>query len=166
MPQKKLQVMNQQACPVNYKRVNVYLIKFYSTIVAALLMMFLLAGWHIPMYVLAVDFGIRVLLGVKYSPLCQLLNFVLKYLQVKPREIDASTKQFAARLGMLFSASIALLIWADHLAAARIVAVIFLVAVMAEVLLDFCIACWLESIWKSYFDQKNATVQEKFFDGS
>ncbi len=158
--------MNQQACPVNYKRVNVYLIKFYSSIVAALLMMFLLAGWKIPMYLVAVDFSIRVLLGVKYSPLCRALGLVLDYLQVKPREIDASTKQFAARVGMLFSVSVALLIWSGALTAARVVAVVFLVAVLAEVVLDFCIACWMESVWKSYFGSKGRHEQEQFFDRS
>ncbi len=155
--------MNQQVCPVNYKRVNVYLIKFYSTIVAALLMMFLLADWRIPMYVLAVDFSIRVLFGVRYSPLCRGLGLVLDYLQVKPREIDASTKQFAARVGMTFSVGVALLIWTGALTAAKVLATVFLVAVLSEVMLDFCIACWMESVWKSYFGRKR-DAQEKFFD--
>ncbi len=158
--------MNQQACPVNYKRVNVYLIKFYSTVVAALLMMFLLADWRVPMYVLAVDFSIRVLFGVRYSPLCRALGLVLDFLQVKPREIDASTKQFAARVGMLFSVSVALLIWTGALTTARVVAVVFLAAVLSEVMLDFCIACWMESVWKSYFGRKRRDEQERFFDRS
>ncbi len=144
------------ACPINYKKVNIYLIKLYSALAATLLIMYLTAEWVWPVYVLAVDYFLRVFLGIRYSFICRLLNFVLQYLHVEPKEIDASSKAFAARLGMSFTLFLTFSIIMDWPVAARITAVIFLIAVLLEVIFSFCLACYFQNLWRHFRQNKNS----------
>ena len=150
--------MAEQACPVNYKQINAYLIKFYSTIVAAILMMYLFAGWKWPVYLLTADFLIRITAGIRYSPLCIFLNAVMKYLRIKPREIDASTKVFAARVGFMFSLLLSLSVFLHWHLVSLITGTVFLLAVLAEVMLDFCVACYLESLFIKKENKKQGGI--------
>ncbi len=150
--------MTEQACPVNYKQINAYLIKFYSTIVAAILMMYLFAGWKWPVYFLAVDFFIRITAGIRYSPLCIFLNTMMKYLNIKPREVDASTKVFAARVGFMFSLLLGLSVFLHWHLVSLITGTVFLLAVLAEVMLDFCVACYLESLFIKKENKKQSGI--------
>ncbi len=154
--------MNQQACPVGYKKVNVYLIKFYSSVIAIFLFTFLFFGWKVPIYIITIDFAIRVFFGIEYSFVCKILNFVLKTLQIQPKEIDAKSKAFAAKVGLMFSFMLSIaLLWNAH-TWATVIAIIFLTAVLFEVVLNFCAACYMESLWRKYFAKK--TKEEEFFD--
>ncbi len=154
--------MNQQACPVNYKKVNVYLLKFYSSIIALFLLGYFFFGWTVPIYIITIDFAIRVFLGIEYSFECKILNLILEILHIQPKEIDASTKMFAAKVGLLFSVSLSLALLFQKETLATIIAVVFFMAVFAEVVLNFCAACYMESLWKKYFGRK--TEQERFFE--
>ena len=154
--------MNQQACPVGYKKVNVYLIKFYSSIIALFLFTFLFFGWKLPIYIITVDFAIRVFLGIEYSFVCKILNFILHSFHVQPKEIDARSKAFAAKVGLTFSVALSIALLLNAQTWAVVIAIIFLTAVLLEVVLNFCAACYMESLWRKYFVKK--TEEEKFFE--
>ncbi len=156
--------MNQHAaCPVNYKKVNVYLIKFYSALVASFLIMYLTADWKGPIYVLAVDYFLRVVLGIRFSFICHLLNGTMRYLGIEPKEIDASAKAFAARVGLGFTWLLALSILFNWNLTAKITAAVFLIAVLLEVIFSFCLACQLESLWRK-FNHKNHKENQGIFE--
>ena len=157
--------MKDMYCPVNFKKVNIYLIKFYSIIVAALLIMFILADWKLPIYILTIDFVLRVTAGIAYSPLCVLLDGILRFFRVCPRQTDARTKQFAAVVGMLFMFIISVLSFTHHHIIARLVAAFMLVVVLAEIMAGFCVACWVYSYYSKLKAGRRRRKNENIFTG-
>ena len=154
--------MENFGCPVNYKKLNAPLIKFYSIIIAALLIMFLLADWRLPVYLVTFDFMLRVLAGTAYSPLCILLDGVLKFFKVCPRPVDAAAKQFAAFTGMLMMLAVSILSFNGHMTAARVVAAVMLAVVLAEVMAGFCVACRVYAAYQKLMTGRRVSGNDIF----
>ena len=116
--------------------------------------MFILAGWRLPLYLLTLDFILRVLAGAAYSPLCILLGGVLQFFRVCPQPVNAGTKQFAAFIGMLFLILISVLDLNGHTGAARGVAIFLLLVMLAEIMAGFCLACRVYTLYHRWFPRK------------
>ena len=140
-----------QACPVSYEQVDKHLIKVYSSIVLSVLFFTLLTGSYLLMYLITLDFIIRVFAGIKYSPLCKLLTSSMKISRLKPVLVNAGTKKIAAQVGLFFCLSICLFHLLGWQLLAQIFIFMFITAISIDLLFNYCLACKMQSLYLSYF---------------
>ena len=139
-----------EACPISYSQVNKHLIKAYSSTVLVVLLATVLTGNHVGMYLITIDFLIRVFIGIKYSPLCNVLTQSLKITALKPLLVNAGAKQIAAQIGLLFCALICLTHWMELPILASGLTVMFGIAILLDLILDYCLACKMQSLYLTY----------------
>jgi hypothetical protein len=132
-------------CPVSLDQVNQYVVKIYSSIVLFTLIYTMFSGSYYGVYLLTLDFMIRVFLSIKYSPLCILITYSLKITQVPPKMIDSQRKKIAAYFGLFFSVLISLFSLVHLFVPAVIVAVMFSLAIAIDLIFDYCLACKISS---------------------
>jgi hypothetical protein len=134
------------ACPISYTTVDKHLIKLYSSIVLTVLIYTFITQHYLPMYLISIDFAIRVLIGIKYSPLCNLLTTSLKITPLKPLLVNAKTKKIAAQVGLLFCVLICIFHWLEFSLTSQIFIIMFMIAIFLDLFFDYCLACKMQSI--------------------
>ena len=112
---------------------------------ALLTMVITLAGliggaWWV-MAFLAIDFAVRGVLNPRWSPLSQASAVLTRWLPLAHKPIYFPPKQFAARVGLVFSASAAVLLWIDFPWAAGVAMVTLVVFAGLECFLNICMGC-------------------------
>jgi hypothetical protein len=137
-----------KACPISIDRVDKYLLKSYAAIVVLFLFLFLI-GYRIPFVFITADFIIRVFFGIKFSPTCFMIRYVFSLLHIRPRLINAGPKKFAAYVGLVFSLSILVSCSFEFFTIANVFASMFLVALLLELVLDYCLACQMQTWYLS-----------------
>jgi hypothetical protein len=137
---------SSSACPVSYTAVDKYLIKAYSLIVLLTLIYTLLTANYFPLYLITLDFVIRVFLGIKYSPLCNFLTFSLKISPLKPLLVNAGTKKIAAQVGLIFCILICVFHLLNFSLPATVFIWMFVIAISIDLLFDYCLACKLRQL--------------------
>ncbi len=140
-----------KACPISYTQVDKHLIKAYSSIVLFTLLFTLVTGNHIAMYLITFDFLIRVFIGIKYSPLCNLLTSVMKITPLKPQLVNAGTKKIAAQVGLFFCVAICGFYFAGWHLMAQLFTLMFILAISLDLIFDYCLACKMQSLYLTYF---------------
>jgi len=138
------------ACPVSYSQVDKKLIKAYSSIVLIVLAVSLFLNNHIGLYLITIDFIIRVFVGIKYSPLCNFLTLGMRISHLKPKLVNAGSKKIAAYVGLFFSLMITLAYVFSFSTMAICMTVMFMAAILLDLLFDYCLACKMQSIYLSY----------------
>ncbi len=136
----------EQYCPIVNERVDEKLVRLNSSIVfvGLLIFVFTQAKWVIvPIFA---DFAIRVFIGVKRSPICNGLKYLLNVMDAKPHLINAGPKKFAAKMGLFLMTLIWVLLFFQLYAASNIVAFISILAIGAEAFFGFCVACQIYNI--------------------
>lgn len=91
--------------------------------------------------VLSVDFAIRAFHRPRFSPLATGGRAVASGLNLKSELVDAAPKIFAARIGLLFTLSAAILLAFGFTGAAMWIVVILSLCAFAEAAFSFCVAC-------------------------
>ena len=139
----------EQSCPIVYERVDEKLIRLNASVVfvGLLLFVFTSAKWLI--IPIIADFAIRVFFGVKRSPICFGIKFMLNAMQAEPHLINAGPKRFAAKMGLTLMTLIGLLYLFDFTLASEIVSLISLMAIGTEAFTGFCVACKIYNILQS-----------------
>ncbi|MGL4523315.1 MAG: DUF4395 domain-containing protein [Bacilli bacterium] len=95
---------------------------------------------------LGIDFLIRAFFHPKYSPLATVARIVVSKLKLQTKMVDSGAKVFAARVGLIFSSAIAVLLICNFkLAAMVVLGVLFLCSLM-ESAISFCVGCWVYSL--------------------
>jgi len=140
-----------EACPVSYQQVNKNLVKAYSSIVLITLLYTLFSGNYWAMYLITLDFFIRVFAGIKYSPLCNFLTAFMKITPLKPVLVNAATKKIAARVGLIFALGIVIFHLLEMNMLSRIFQYMFIGAIALDLFFDYCLACKLQSLYLTYF---------------
>ena len=142
------------ACPVSYDQVNKNLIKVYSSMVLIILAYTLFTKQYRAMYLISLDFMIRVFAGIKFSPLCNFITAMMKITPLKPVLVNAATKKIAAQVGLIF----ALVICITHLSGYDLLSSLFIYMFMFAIGLDlifnYCLACKLQSLYLTYFKKR------------
>jgi len=140
-----------EVCPTSLDHVNKNLIKAYSSIVLIVLMYTLFTGHYWAMYLISLDFLIRVFAGIKYSPLCNFLTASLKITPLKPVLVNAASKKIAAKVGLIFALAVSIF----HLMGFELLSDIFIgmfaIAISLDLFFNYCLACKMESMYLTYF---------------
>jgi hypothetical protein len=148
-------ISNTKACPVSLKQVDKHLIKLYSSFVLLVLSLSLITDFRIVIYLITLDFFIRVFIGIKYSPLCIILTKSLKITTIKPVLIDSGRKKIAAQIGFSLSIIISFSYLIDYSIITYSFTSIFIFAIALDLIFDYCLACKMQSIYLKFFKLNN-----------
>ncbi len=128
-------------CPIINERIDERLVRINSALVFSSLALFAITGINLILYFVLFDFTIRVVGGIKYSPICKLIRFSLNLGGFKPNLINAAPKKMAAKFGLLFSILIIVFNLLGYNIAMYIVLSIFITASFLEAIFNFCMIC-------------------------
>jgi hypothetical protein len=145
------QISNSAACPVSFEQVDNNLIKIYSGFVLTMLLTSLIVPCQIGVYLITIDFIIRVFIGIKYSPLCKIITKSIKIVALKQRLVDSGRKRIAAQVGLLFSVLISLSFLAGLSTISTVLTLMFIIAIALDLIFDYCLACKLQTLFNTYF---------------
>jgi len=95
------------------------------------------------MTLLAIDFAIRAFYRPRYSPLATGGRMISTGLSLRPNLVDAAPKIFAARIGLLFTLTTAILLFTGFPGAALVVVTILALCAFMESVFAFCLGCWV-----------------------
>ncbi|NPA37429.1 MAG: DUF4395 domain-containing protein [Chlorobi bacterium] len=139
----------KNTCPIVNERVDENLIRLNSGIIFTTLLLFILtpAKWLI--IFVALDFAVRLFLGVEKSPVCIALRYVLNAFSIEPCMINAGPKRFAAKLGFGFSLLITVLFIFNISPAAEIAGAVLALLTGIEAFFGYCVGCKIYGILTS-----------------
>jgi hypothetical protein len=127
-------------CPISNIRVDSNVSRMIAFMNAALLALYVLTGTTWLVAIVALDYGIRALWQLKYSPIRFLAIKSTNALDIPAKPIDLAPKLFASRIGFLFATTSALLIPInDHVS--LIVAGVLVTFATLEAAFDLCVGC-------------------------
>ena len=132
--------MNTLICPISKDKVNRNVVRFTGFIVAMLVLLFAITANPLIILFTAVDFYIRAFTTLTISPVAWLAKKITKTFHLKGEMIDKAPKLFAARVGLIFSATSSLLFLISPVASIT-VALILMAFALLESLFNFCVGC-------------------------
>ncbi len=134
----------QLVCPISGERVNENVVRVTALLVAMLSLTFLITKAFWMPLLLIVDFSVRGFGWRTVSPLARLAQLFVRLSGRTPRMIDFAPKEFAARIGFVFS--VGLLVahsssasWAPTVAS--LIAAVLTLFALLEALANFCAGC-------------------------
>jgi len=131
----------EKYCPIVSETVDSKLIRINAFLILVTLMFFFLSPYKWPIYVVAVDFLIRVLFGMRNSPVCKAIQYSMDIAKIEPYKVNAGPKKIASRFGLTFSLLIIIFQLLNIEIAGDVVTVIFIIATGLEAFVDFCLVC-------------------------
>lgn len=132
--------MNSLICPISTNRTNRSIVRLTGLLVALSLVTYIVTGHILIILALAVDFYIRAFTKLKFSPLSFIGSKISQLLKLNVKLIDKAPKIFAARVGLVFSLTIALLSLINP-TASIIISLILISFALLESVFNFCVGC-------------------------
>ncbi len=132
-------IKHAQSCPVSHQLIDENVVRLTAFFTVASL----LVGWFFPLawFFLLLDFVLRIK-ATHLSPLARISRYLMhKVFKFKPKTIDAKPKQFAAKIGLVFSLALTISIVLQLPYLGQLVLVLFLTAASLEAFLNFCLGC-------------------------
>jgi hypothetical protein len=135
-----------QACPINSETVNNRVVRIVAGEVVVIAIVFIIWPQWWLLLSLAGDFLLRALGYRKYSPLATIARTLVAALRLDKQPVNAAPKQFAAKIGVGFALTTAVLALIGLTLAARLVAAGLLGAASLEALFGYCVGCKIYSL--------------------
>jgi len=133
-------------CPFSPKTANERVVRLTAFLVVLLMLAGLFSRLHWIALLLCFDFFIRGFTARPWSPVRRGAKALARLLRLQPKIINAGPKIFAAKIGCVVTAMIALLAFTELQTAARILAGILILMAGAEAFFSICVGCHLYSI--------------------
>ncbi len=148
--------MKALICPVSVEKIDNNIARLTGILTSIMIILFLITQniWFI--VILTLDFLIRSLVKVKYSPLSWISAKLVHYLSLKVKLIGKAQKIFAARIGFLFSFLSSIFYYIDPFSS-FIISGILLFFALLEGVLDICVGCLIYTYLVYPFFGKDAT---------
>ena len=141
----------EKSCPIEYHSIDLRVVRLNAFFVFFFSLLYLFTEIQILIYLVSLDFFIRVFLGAKYSPVCYVIKKILNISGSKPELINAGPKTFAAKIGLIFSLLIILFSSVNYYTIANIITIILVIASGLETFFNFCLACKVYPFYKKIF---------------
>jgi len=138
------------SCPVNFIKIDENQSRIQSLLVALVAMSIVLTGIIDLAALLVYDYFARIFLSQKFSPFAQIALFIIRIFKIKERLVDSAPKNFASKIGLIFSIAIFTSFTLGSQEAVIIFAVILAVSAGLESFLNFCIGCKFYAILKHF----------------
>jgi hypothetical protein len=130
-----------KSCPIAFREIDGTVSRLNALSVTATLVLFLVTHHIAWLYLLGMDFIIRVYGNKSYSPFFNISSMIKKSMHMKTLMVDAGAKRVAAQLGIFFVFLLLVATHFDWMLAADIVTIIFLTCTALEFFFGFCIGC-------------------------
>lgn len=140
-------------CPISEKRTDENVARLTGFQVAGWLALYLFTGFYPIILFVMIDYYLRTLPTTQYSPLSWVAYRLLRWKNVPVRQVDKAPKLFAARVGFLYAAFIAIL----HFFSAGFelfVAVQLIGFALLESVFNWCVGCLVYTYWIRPFYKK------------
>ena len=138
------------SCPITFKLIDGNIARIGSFFVMAFVLIYLVSAMKIFLYILALDFFIRIYLSKEFSIIYQLSRAIKKILKIKTRMTDSGAKRLAAQFGLLFSLILIIEAHLELTLALNITSLVLLTCAFLEFILDYCIGCKIYYLIKRY----------------
>lgn len=145
-----------QACPLLFRQVDSTISKISTSIILAGIVLYFMTMYVVILFFIAADFGIR-LSGYKvFSPIYLAALGMQKIFDLPIRMEDAGAKRLAAFFGLAFTVGIVLTHFVQWTAASYVIAVVFALCAIPEILFGYCIACKFYTLLQKVFPKRFA----------
>ncbi|MCF6340742.1 MAG: DUF4395 domain-containing protein [Sulfurimonas sp.] len=138
------------SCPVNFIKIDENQLRIQSFFVTLVSISIILTGVIDLAALLVYDYFARIFLSQKFSPFAQIALFIIRIFKIKQRLVDSAPKNFASKIGLIFSIAIFSSFILGSQEAVFSFAVILAVSAGLESFLNFCVGCKFYAILK-YF---------------
>ena len=139
------------SCPISFKQIDSNVSRLTSFFISSLVVAYLVYAEVFVLYLLAIDFSLRLFVDKKYSPFYLSSLFVKKRLNFKDKFVDSGAARLAAYFGLLFVLGLLVSHYVGMYSITLVIAAIFLSCSLLYVFLDFCIGCKIYFIIKKIF---------------
>ena len=140
-----------KVCPLVFRQIDATISKISTTLVLSSLCIYLLT-MHVAILVfISIDFVIR-LSGKKiFSPIYLCANLIQKLFHLPVKMEDAGGKRLAAFFGLAFTIGMIITHYAGWMVANTLIAIIFALCAIPEILFGYCIACKFYTLAKHIY---------------
>ena len=128
-------------CPVSAEKVDSHVSRLTVFINDALMVYFLFTLQPIPLYIVAVDYGIRAMGFNRYSPLCFIASLIIKLTGLKAKMVDKAPKIFASRLGFICAVLGSVFITLHMAIPSQAIIGFFVALATLDSVFDVCVGC-------------------------
>ena len=139
------------ACPLNFKQVDSNVTRFSAFVVSTMVFVYLYTNNLFILYFLAIDFSLKLFLNPGVSPINMLAELLKSFFKVKDKMVDGGAKKLAGIFGLAFVVMLILSHFVGSWNISVIIAGVFLLCSLLDVVFSFCIACKLYFIIKKIY---------------
>jgi len=140
-----------QSCPITFKQIDGNLARIGAFFVLFFVLGYLVTSMNIFLYILALDFLIRLYWEKEFSIIYQLSKILKKIFKIKTHMTDAGAKRLAAQFGLLFSIILIIEVHIGLNIALNVTAFILIICASLELLFNYCIGCKVYHIIKKIY---------------
>jgi len=140
-----------QACPLSFKQIDGTVARLNALSVSFVYVLFLATNEVAFLYLLAIDFMIRLYTDKKMSPVFQISKLIERTFNLEVVMVDSGAKRVAAFFGTGFVLATALFFHLHLMTGVYVLAAIFLTCTTLELLFAYCIGCKVYFIFKKLF---------------
>ena len=130
-----------EICPISYSKIDENVARVNALQTVILLALYFVTQSFFPILVLLFDFVLRGSAKARFSILSIVSKQILIFFSIAPRMVNAGPKLFAARIGIVFSATVAILHLVDFAFFSITVAGVFAFCALLEAAFKYCVAC-------------------------
>jgi hypothetical protein len=138
-------MMNHNACPLSYKKINSYEFRMAGAFYTILLAIFLLSGKIFIIVYLLGDVAMR-LSFINHSPILFLSKMILKWIHYKKQMEDYAPKRFALILGAVMLMMMMMILSTNLYSLETIswiLSGILIILKLLDVIFNYCVGCKL-----------------------
>jgi hypothetical protein len=140
-----------QTCPLIFRQIDETLVRISAFLVSVFVVLFLYTSYLFLLYMIAIDFLIRLYGNKSYSPVHQLSKIIKKAFSLKTQMTDAGAKRLAAIFGLVFNVMMVAEYYLNLEIAIYVTAFIWLLCSYLEILFSYCVACQIYTIIKKVY---------------
>ena len=138
--------MINASCPISPELVNARLTRTYSFFTLATIIIYAYTPYKEIIFISTIDFFIRIFFGVKYSPICTFIKYILNIGNFKAEMVNAGPKKFAAKIGFIITSLMSISYILGLTYTSIVLAHVSIIAVGADAVFGYCIACKMHSL--------------------
>lgn len=140
-----------KVCPVVFRKIDATTSKISTVLVLCSLCTYLVTMHVVILFFISVDFLIRLSGKKTFSPIHLCANAIQKLLRLPVRMEDAGAKRLAAFFGLAFTVGMIITDYQGWMIANTVIAIIFALCAIPEILFGYCIACKFYTLAKSIY---------------
>jgi len=139
------------SCPLNFKPVDSNLSRLTSLVVVCLVLLYL--GTHnvFILFFLTIDFIMKLFFFTKRSPLSFVAKILKNIFKLEENMVDGGAKRLAGFFGLFFVMLLILSHLFDVWTISVIIAVVFMLCSLLDVVINYCIGCKIYFIIKKIY---------------